>query len=199
MTIGIRIKQNLRYLSTKQLDRDIDKSVRQAVNRTAFDVRKSTQNKLNSWLELTRRFLPNTVIVEQAQSKPVARVGFSTTAGDIPNLLERGGVRTKPNAKNVSVPVGVKRTSRGGISRANRPPALLRKKKHFIGRLWGKLALWKEVRGGDIDMLYILKPFTKYKGRDIQFIVNAERVVETKYARNLLQQLDRNIRKSVNK
>lgn len=193
----IKVIKDLKYLSTGQIDRDIEYSTAQALTRTAFDVRQSTQNRLPTWVNLTRTFLPRSVVVDKATiTDQRAFVGFLPRA-DFALLLEEGGVRRKHNARNVSIPAGVRRTGRGGVSRANRPPQLLKKKGYFLDRWRGKLGLWKVVNRNDLRLEWRMRPFTTYRKGNINFIDNAFRVVDVKYRRNVEQQLQRNLKKSI--
>lgn len=200
MKLKTRVINNTKYLTSKNLERDIFYGSNQALNATAFDIQKSTKNKLNSWVNLTNKFLQSQVIVEKSRPREQeAKIGF-TKAADFASYLESGGIRHKSNARNVSVPTTkVRRGKRGGVSKANRPPQVLRRRNAFVGNLKGTLAIWREKANDSLEVLYILVPFTKYKGKNIHFINNAERVATVKHERNLLKALDRNIKKSIEK
>lgn len=199
--IKAKITTDLKLLTGNKLAQEIEYSTAQALTATAFDIQKSTKNKLTGWVNITNRFLQSQVIVNKANIRNLkATVGFSELTDDIPLRLEEGGIRKKKNARNVSIPTrNVRRTARGGISRAKRPPAQIRRKDVWIERRGSTLGIWRKKGKDTIELLYTLKPFTKYKGNNIHFIDNATRVAQVKYYRNFEQIFKRNINKTLQK
>jgi len=192
--INARLQRELRALTSGQLQKTLTYTSAQSLSATAFDIQKSTRNRLPSWVSLTRKFLTSQVVVEKATTqRPIAKVGF-TSAADFATLLESGGTRTPRNSRNLSIPVGVKRSKRGGITKSNRPRAQLDKRNVFVQRIHGHKGIFKRLRNG-LTLLYSLVPQTHYRGGNINFLDNAERVARATLERNFRRILDRNLQR----
>lgn len=183
----------------KQMQGKSDRAAANALTGLAFDVRKSTQEELPKWVKMTRPFLQQSVVYERAtDTNLTARVGFHQRA-DFALLLEEGGTRTPANSRVISVPTEeVRRTNAGGISKANRPQALLQRKNVFSGVPESEPAsaagIWRAVKKTGLALLYIYKPQTSYKRKFLRFKDTAEKVIAENHERRFEEALQRIIK-----
>lgn len=183
----------------KQMQAKSDRAAANAITGLAYDVRQEVRNDLPKWVRLTRNFLPNSVVYEKAtDTNLTARVGFHQRA-DFAVLLEEGGTRTPANSRVISVPTQeVRRTNAGGISKANRPQALLQRKNVFSGVPESEPAsaagIWRAVKKTGLALLYIYKPQTSYKRKFLRFKDTAEKVSAENHERRFEEALQRIIK-----
>lgn len=183
----------------KQMQGKSDRAAANALTGLAFDIRKSTQEELPKWVKMTRPFLQQSVVYEKAtDSNLSARVGFHQRA-DFAVLLEEGGLRKPQNSRAITVPTeDVRRTNKGGISRANRPAAQLQKRGVFSGVPESDPAapagIWKAVKKQPLKLLYVYKDSTRYSRKFLRFKDTAEKVIQENHERRFEEALQRIIK-----
>lgn len=164
----------------RALDEKHKQAVSSTLNALAFEVRKSTQEKLGSgeWVKTTRPFLKNSIFYKKATpANLVAAVGVAPHAQPVISLLEMGGTRT-PKRRALAVPVEAKRTAKGGISTANRPAKVLARNDTFSGEINGLGGVWRKLKRGGLSLLYAWKARTEYRVKRTRFYENGRDVVE---------------------
>lgn len=188
------LRANLQQIIAKS-----DKAAASALTGLAFDIRQQTRNELPKWVQLTRQFLPNSVVYEKAtETNLQAVVGFDKRA-DFALLLEDGGTRKPANSRTIAVPTeDVRRTNKGGISKANRPAAVMQKPGAFSGipeNAHKQVAgIWRAVKK-TLKLLYVYKPQTKYNRKLMHFRDTAEQVVQANHAKRFQEQIERIVKK----
>lgn len=187
------------------VDTELEKQVRfgtaGGINKTAFQMRKALINKAERDLNLTRKFIPQSLIVEKAKpmKNPFAVVGFLERAYFMDLLIEGGMRRARGNS--ISVPNdfgGVSRTKSGGISKANRPRQLADKPTTYFDNVNGKgNALWRRVGRGQNErkrILYTFHKTTDYRPRQYDFYRYASNVSNRYLIRNIEQAINNALR-----
>jgi hypothetical protein len=194
MEIGFTIdKSKIKALTSGQVQKVALSAFARALTATAFDVRKATQDELPKWLKLTRPFIKQSVVYERATVKNlVATVGFLERVPLI-NKMEEGGIR-KPRGRAIAVPAGVARSARGGITKANRPRAVLSKKNVFSDTIGGIGGIWRR-RGKKLELLYRYASTTSYDKGTTKFRPLAEKVVQKKLGKQMTYWVDREMAK----
>lgn len=196
MKLDIKLdKSKLKGLTSKQVDRQGLFALSQTLTQVAYEAREETQRKLPNWLQLTRAFIPRSIVVNRATPKKLsATVGFLDRVKLI-ELMEEGGIR-RPQKRTIAVPVGVKRTGKGAISRANKPQALLAQPNVFMKTINGTSGIWQRtVKRGrtDLKLLYVFKDHTEYDTPKIDFKDTVEQVARREFANRFIKNLDRAI------
>ncbi len=162
MTIAIRVDHNLKQWRRKLSDfqrRQIPFAMSQALNDTAFDVRRHIVDRIwpNSFPRAANKRFPNVAFrVKKATKRNLESVVFDRLKRDWLMLHIRGGTKRPWTSRNLAVPVGVKRTATGRISAAKSPRNL---QNSFIGE--GGTAIFQRVGGKRqrrIKMMYALTP-----------------------------------------
>ncbi len=174
-----------------RLKRGLPFAMNATINQLAFDIMRSQKQALPKQLKLTRAFLPRQIRVAKSSPRTLeAQVGFTKAANLIDKLTTKSSRSTRIpfGGGHIAVPVNVKRTGKRGISKANRPKALLQKPNYFLGTfkgiygIWHRLGATKKFRQGHkISLIYVLKSKTEYKGGKVAFFQLAEKVIKRRY------------------
>ena len=154
-----------------------------ALNNLAFDARKKVQTRLPRWLQLTKRFLPSSVVVDKAnKNNMTATVGFLKRANLIHFMEDGKGTRTPSvGSKVIAVPTKhVKRNSKGGITKANRPTRQLQKKNVFQDTINGNAGIFRRIKK-KVVMLYGYEKSARYDKKFTQFQPTIELLARLKF------------------
>ena len=202
MKVDVDIRRLTRNM--KALEKQVPFALASTLNNVAFDSMRAIRFQLPLQLKLTKTFIPRQVIVQKANKRNLtAIVGFSTSLPLISKMLKssRPSTRVAFNGGTIAVPVGVKRSGRGGITKANRPRALLAKPNVFRAVINGTDGIWKRESkagrrktGRAISLLYVLKARTKYKASGP---VDLERTVDKIVKKSWTTHLKRNLIKAM--
>lgn len=171
-----------------------------ALTGLAYDVRQEVKNDIPKWVRLTRQFLPNSVAYEKATpANLTATVGFDKRA-DFANLLEEGGTRKPINSRTIAVPTEeIRRTSKGGISNANRPKQVLQKNGAFSGapenHPQARSGIWQATQRIPLRILYVYKDSTRYNKKFLRFRETAQQVIDRNTEQRFAKELARLISK----
>lgn len=164
-------------------------AVSRGLNKTAFQIQSATRSALPQWLHLTRRFIPQSVVVSQAtRTEPTAIVGFDKRV-QFAELLEQGGTRKPSKGSAIAVPEDVKRSGSGGITSGYRPAALLTKRNVFSRAINGVGGIWRQVKGKALELLYVYKKKTTYRPHYMHFQETAQSTVKANLEQNITQAL----------
>ena len=182
----------LRGLMTKQLDKQVNFAISQALNNVAFGVMKSTRSQLPKWVNLTKTYIARQVFVEKATKTQLTSVVYFSDKVPLAGIMELGGV-LQPKGRVRAVPTNsVKRSKTGAITKANRPRALLQKKGVFSGTINNKPGIWfKDKKTNRLHLLYSYHNSTSYEPRQFKFLSNAQRRVSRTFDLELEKALDR--------
>ena len=183
--------KKFKIMTDKELNKQVEFAARQANSDTAFDARKAVQEHLESKLNLTRKFIPQSVVVDKAtKTNNTAYVGFLSRFW-MAELLEEGGRRLPKSSRNVAVPSSnIKRGRSGAVTKANRPRQLLSRPDVFVKDFGKGKGVWKRLRNGKLQLLYNLEPSTDYDPRQIQFYKVAKSAAEKNWYKHFEKRLD---------
>lgn len=194
-------------IDKKVVEGNIDSLIKQtpfltsmAVNNTAFTAMRSVRSALPHQLKLTKKFITSSMVVNRSHYKqpmPTAYVGFLDRVS-LQSFMESGRGTRLPRGKAILIPVNVKRNSRGGITKANKPENLLRRRDTFSGKVGGIPGIWqqKKVRGGkkQLILLYRYHNSVTYKRKHTSVEEIVTKVASRNFNKELEKAFERNIR-----
>jgi len=181
INISIRVDTSgLRGLTNGQIAKQASFAMANTLNDLAFEARRDVQEKLPRWLNLTRPFIPRSLVVEKANKRQLTAIlGFLDRVHLI-HLMEKGGTRVPHQSKVLAIPSQARRNKKGGITKSNRPSALVQKPNVFVGRVRGVDGIWQRTGGrkrAGIKLLYAFEPAAEYPGGQIHFEEEVRRLV----------------------
>lgn len=160
-----------------------------ALTTTAFDVRKEVQGAIPRWMNITKRFHQQSVVVDKADKRTMtARVGFLERVR-LAMLLEKGGTR-KPRGTALAVPTRqFLQERRGKITAAWSPRNILRKPGYFSAKIGGTSGIWRRKaatrrRRAVLTLIYAYESHTKHEAGYLRLQEVADKVLKQNLARN---------------
>ena len=161
----------------------------QALNSTAFDVRKQIVDKTypQSFTVRNRRFASAMFRVEKATKRKLSAAVFDRLGKDYMVKQAEGGIKT-PRGNSIAIPGRVNtRTSTGKIPRARTPRNLLDNGRAYKTTLRGgqKAIVQPQGRGNTkrLKVMYVLEPKARIPQR-FDFYEDANRVSRRNFERN---------------
>jgi hypothetical protein len=185
----------LNKILSSALKAQVPQATAKSLTQVAFDCRTVLQLHEHSDLHLTRKFIPSQTQVEMAKPTNLrSEVGLTDRVTFGVRLVD-GGSRSPQTSKYIAVPISVKRNKRGGITKAQKPSALLNKPGHFLKEINGIKGIWVKQKSGKLELEYVLKPVTTYNEApylDFEHIV-LRFVSVTKWEEKLMRNLLKSI------
>jgi len=168
----------------------------QALNATAFDVRKEIVDKTypQSFDVRNKRFAGTMFRVEKATKKKLRASVFDRLKKDYMVDQAEGGIKT-PRGNSVAIPArAIKRTSSGKIGKAKQPRNLLNNGKAYRTSLRGGQQAIVQPRGRGkakrLQVMYLLEPRAVIPKR-FPFYDDANRVSRQKFDKNFAKAFKR--------
>lgn len=157
-----------------------------ALNDTAFDVRRQIVDRtMPRAFKLKNKRFPSAAMRVRKSTKRKLRAGVYDRLGREYLVTQATGGIKRPRGRHIAVPQGVRRTSTGKISKANRPRQMLNKPRHFIATMpSGKSGIWKR-KGKSrlpISLEYAFVTQARIPKR-LRFYEDAQRTIRRRFPR----------------
>tara|TARA_R110002110_G_scaffold294324_7_gene508325 strand:+ start:3570 stop:4181 length:612 start_codon:yes stop_codon:yes gene_type:complete len=156
-----------------------------ALNDTAFDVRRQIVDRtMPRAFKLKNKRFPSAAMRVRKSTKRKLRAGVYDRLGREYLVTQATGGIKRPRGRHIAVPQGVRRTSTGKISKANRPRQLLNKPNAFKITSGGKSAIYTRRRGkgGGLEFQYALVNSARIPRR-LRFYEDAQRTIKQRFPR----------------
>lgn len=192
--MDMRLDDNgLSKFLNKDLKKQLPYAQSLAINSMVFDSMSFLRTEVEKQLNTTRTFLKSSIQVEKATKKKLSgEVGFLDRVKFAETLID-GGTRTPNSSKYLAIPIGAKRNKKGGITKGQRPAAILKNKAYFFKEVKGTKFIFKRV-GKRIKAMYVLKKRASYKKEPyFTFETSIETFLSSNdnYEKRLLKALDK--------
>lgn len=194
MPISIRVSSNVksfqRYLTGVQR-KQIPFATSQALNATAFDVRKQiVERTYPAAFDVKARAFARAAFRVDKASKGVLRAALFDRLGRANLALHAKGGTRRPRGGALAIPMTVKRTAGGRVPKGKTPSALRGKRTVFKAPVGtGNMGIWERTRSGT-RLLYTLAPAAKIERR-FNFYEDAARTVRQRFDGNFRRAMTR--------
>ena len=188
----------LKGLTQGQLAKQIPFIIARSLTAMAFKGRAAGQEDAKRNLKLTKKFIPNSIVVRRAEKRdrrPFAQVGYLERVSLI-GLMEDGGIRRPEKGKTLAVPTLKLKPTGKRITKSKRPETLLKKDNVFSGVIGGVRGIWRKNKRGKtkFTLLYAYEDQAKYESDKIHFRDSVRKAAEKSLISSFQNSLDNAIR-----